>query len=148
VSTTGVEERLVEGEEHVSLRHITDAIRRLDELGIARLIGDAAELVHKAQKGGQPVGTLTLDAIQVLETGRVELALAKAPVSAYSAPERLRGAPGDRRSDVFSLGVVMWEALAHARLFEGKTDDLVKAAVRSARRRSRAIQRIATRARR
>jgi tetratricopeptide repeat protein/protein kinase-like protein len=129
VSTTGVEERLVEGEEHVSLRHITDAIRRLDELGIARLIGDAAELVHKAQKGGQPLGTLTLDAIQVLANGRVELALAKAPVNAYSAPERLRGAPGDRRSDVFSLGVVMWEALAHARLFEGKTDELVKAGV-------------------
>src|SRR5262249_52745848 len=36
---------------------------------------------------------------------------------------------GDLRSDVFSLGVVMWEALTHARLFEGLTDDAIKAAV-------------------
>ena len=42
MSTTGDAERLVEGEEHVSLRHLGDAIRRLDELGLARLIGDAA----------------------------------------------------------------------------------------------------------
>jgi serine/threonine-protein kinase len=37
---------------------------------------------------------------------------------AYFSPEQLRGQPLDQRSDVFALGVVMWEALAGKRLFE------------------------------
>jgi len=43
----------------------------------------------------------------------------------YMAPEQLRGKPIDRRCDVFSAGVVMWEALTATRLFgsdsEGET---------------------------
>ncbi len=37
---------------------------------------------------------------------------------AYFSPEQLRGQPLDQRSDVFALGIVMWEALAGKRLFE------------------------------
>src|SRR6201999_3114030 len=40
----------------------------------------------------------------------------------YMAPEKLRGATGDRRSDIFSLGCVMWEALTLRRLFRGGND--------------------------
>ncbi|MFO0708877.1 MAG: protein kinase [Sandaracinus sp.] len=39
----------------------------------------------------------------------------------YFAPEQLRGVPASVRSDVFSLGVVAWEALAGRRLFRGAT---------------------------
>ena len=39
------------------------------------------------------------------------------------APEKLRGAPGDRRSDIFSLGCVMWESLTLKRLFRGATEN-------------------------
>ncbi len=37
----------------------------------------------------------------------------------YMAPEQARSEPVDRRADVFSVGVMMWEALAGRRLFEG-----------------------------
>jgi serine/threonine-protein kinase len=40
----------------------------------------------------------------------------------YLAPELVLGTPPSVQSDLFSLGVVMWEGLAMARLFEAKTD--------------------------
>jgi eukaryotic-like serine/threonine-protein kinase len=39
----------------------------------------------------------------------------------YLAPEQLRGETIDRRCDVYSLGVVMYELLAHRKAFNGKT---------------------------
>lgn len=38
---------------------------------------------------------------------------------AFTAPERVSGAPGDRRSDLFSLGVVLFNALSGESLFSG-----------------------------
>ncbi|HVI00769.1 MAG TPA: serine/threonine-protein kinase, partial [Enhygromyxa sp.] len=40
----------------------------------------------------------------------------------YMSPEQVRGAPIDRRSDVFSLGAVLWEVLCNQRLFQAETD--------------------------
>ncbi|HSS39174.1 MAG TPA: serine/threonine-protein kinase, partial [Polyangia bacterium] len=41
---------------------------------------------------------------------------------AYVAPERIKGQPADSRSDLFSLGVVLWELLAGRKLFRGKSE--------------------------
>jgi serine/threonine-protein kinase len=41
---------------------------------------------------------------------------------AYMAVEQLRGAPVDRRADVYAAGVVLWETLVGRRLFEGDND--------------------------
>ena len=112
----------------ISLQAVIEAARRLDELSTARVIGEAAEAVHKAQKGGLPLGTLMPNAILVAASG-ISLAPPTTPSLAYSAPECLRGQAGDRRSDVFSLGIVLWEALTHERLFDAPTDDERKAAV-------------------
>ena len=40
----------------------------------------------------------------------------------YMSPEQVRGASIDRRSDIFSLGAVMWEILCNQRLFQAETD--------------------------
>ncbi len=42
--------------------------------------------------------------------------------AAYAAPERIKNEPADGRSDLFSLGVVLWELLAGRKLFRAKDD--------------------------
>src|SRR5213079_808798 len=91
----------------VPLRAVIDAQKRLDELGTARLIEQAAEIVHKSQLHGQPLGTLSPETV-ILRGGRVVIDSGM-PVTGYTAPERLRGGTGDRRSDVFALGALLWK---------------------------------------
>lgn len=49
---------------------------------------------------------------------------------AYCAPELITGAKASAQSDIFGLGVVLWEALAQQRLFTGKNDLEVLLSVR------------------
>jgi serine/threonine-protein kinase len=117
---------------------------RLDVLSTARLIADTAEGLDAAHElrsmAGEPIGLVhhdvSLGNIVVLYNGQVKLVdfgVAKATQSAtthtkvqgkfgYMAPEKLRGGPGDRRSDIWSLGCVLWEALTLKRLFRGGND--------------------------
>ncbi len=48
---------------------------------------------------------------------------------AYMSPEQSRGEKVDARSDIFALGVVLWELLTGGRLFDGDSDLAVLRAV-------------------
>jgi serine/threonine protein kinase len=41
---------------------------------------------------------------------------------AYMAPEQLGAAPLDRRADIFSVGVILWEMLSQGRLWSGMSE--------------------------
>jgi serine/threonine-protein kinase len=45
---------------------------------------------------------------------------------AYMAPERALGAPADRRSDLFAMGVVLWEMLSRRRMFDGDPQTILQ----------------------
>ena len=49
--------------------------------------------------------------------------------NSYMSPEQILGKDVDRRSDVFSLGIVLWEALTSKRLFSRDTDFLTFTAI-------------------
>jgi serine/threonine protein kinase len=139
----------LEGEPLLSLLRSGRDGLRLDTLSTSRLIADTAEGLDAAHElrslAGDPMELVhhdvSLGNIVVLYNGQVKLVdfgVAKATQRTapqgkvhgkfgYMAPEKLRGSAGDRRSDIWSLGVVLWEALTLRRLFKGSNDkDTIK----------------------
>jgi eukaryotic-like serine/threonine-protein kinase len=134
----------LEGEPLLAVLRAGREGKRLDCLSTGRLIADTAEGLDAAHELRSMSGDrlelvhhdISLGNIVVLYNGQVKLVdfgVAKATQSAgqkskvqgkfsYMAPEKLKGSPGDRRSDIFSLGCVMWEALTLKRLFRGGND--------------------------
>jgi serine/threonine protein kinase len=101
-------------------------VRRLahDVLG-ALSAAHAAGIVHRDVKPGNIL--LTPDGSAKIADFGIATSLDADPTSAshligtpaYLAPERLDGAPASARSDLYSLGVVLYEALAGAKPFGG-----------------------------
>src|SRR5499425_2552121 len=102
---------------------------------------------HRLTEGGKPLGLVHRDvtphnvllsfdgAVKLTDFG-IAKAGGRATTSgmlkgkfAYMSPEQARGDAVDPRTDVFALGVTLWELLTGARLFEGDGDVAVLRAV-------------------
>ncbi|MGE0784239.1 MAG: serine/threonine protein kinase [Sandaracinaceae bacterium] len=114
---------------------------------IARVVADAAAGLHAAHelrgRDGTPLDVVHRDvspqnifltyggAVKVVDFGIMK-ALGRLQPStvvgalkgkaAYMSPEQLEARPLDRRSDVWALGVVLWEGLTSRRLFKRDQD--------------------------
>src|SRR5262249_40450193 len=102
---------------------------------------------HRLTDHGQPLGLVHRDVtphnVLVSFEGAVKLTdfgIAKASNRAstagmlkgkfaYMAPEQARGEPVDARTDLFALGITLWELLTGSRLFDGDSDLAVLRAV-------------------
>ena len=107
----------------------------------------ALEHVHTASDGRGELGLvhrdISPDNIIISTSGSAKLidfgaarATARTPVPQafvgkyrYAAPERIRRVNEDRRSDVFSAGVILYECLAGKRPFDGTDADVIQAAL-------------------
>ena len=154
-STRALVMELVEGPT-LDQRIAQGAIPIEEALPIARQIAEALEyahecgIVHRDLKSANV--KLTLDgAVKVLDFGLAK-ALSDDPLSpdvsnsptfsaiatragtilgtaAYMSPEQAKGKPADRRADIWSFGVVLYEMLTGRRPFSGETSQETLAAV-------------------
>ncbi|MCA9680415.1 MAG: serine/threonine protein kinase, partial [Myxococcales bacterium] len=143
----------LEGESLGQVLKVSRQGTRLDPFSTCRIVADCAAGLHAAHElrslAGEPLELVHQDVtpgnVIVLYTGQVKLvdfgvAMVKHSVddgmlkgkTGYLAPELLDGGKPDRRSDLWSLGVVLWEALTLRRLFWSPEEQEAVAKIRTA----------------
>jgi TonB family protein len=142
-----------------SLRRLAKALRtrddRFDDVMAAHLVGEVLEGLHYVHEmrdyDGSPLGIVHRDVspqnifvtydgtVKVLDFGIAKGALnvtdtqsgvLKGKVS-YMAPEQIDAGPIDRRADIFSVGVVLWELLTGEKLFKGDMVETLRSVMSS-----------------
>ena len=87
---------------------------KIVDFGLAKLVSEQVEVVDPAES---PTATGLTGVGALVGT------------AGYMSPEQVRGRPADARSDIFSLGVVMYEMLTGGRPFAGETVAETSAAI-------------------
>jgi serine/threonine protein kinase len=119
------------------------------------VIGRAADALdyahHRQDAKGKPLGVVHRDVspqnilvsfdgdVKIIDFGIAKAAgkLARTQVGTikgkfgYMSPEQVRGLPIDQRSDVFSLGICLWELLTLERLFSGDNEIVIMEKIRA-----------------
>jgi len=127
-------------------RVLRDRTETMPEAAAIRIIGDAARGLHHAHQmsdaGGEPLRIIHRDVsprnvflttggvVKILDFGiakaRDRLSITRTGTVKgkfpYMSPEAIRDEELDRRTDIFSLGVLLWELTTGQRLFTGATD--------------------------
>ncbi len=128
------------------LRGVGRLMMPADAAYVAQQVAAGLAYAHTLTQAGKPLNIIHRDVspsnVMLLREGGVKLldfGIAKAADEvlrgghstgqgllkgklSYLAPEQVRGDPIDHRSDIFSLGVVLWECLTGKRLFFDRTD--------------------------
>ena len=123
----------------VAARIVSQAALALDYAhGATTADGASLGLVHR-DVSPQNILLGTAGTVKVIDFGVAKAATATHHTRtglikgkyAYMSPEQIRAQPLDRRSDVYALGLVLYELLASARAIQGTTDvQIMEAAIR------------------
>ncbi|MCK6552836.1 serine/threonine protein kinase, partial [Myxococcota bacterium] len=141
--------------EYIAGEDLASITKRAAELGqpvpptfAAKILADASKALHYAHgltgPDGQPLGIVHRDVspqnVLVTYEGEVKVVdfgIAKAASEepgqpgvltgkfSYMSPEQARGRPLDARSDIFSLGIVLWELVTGKRLFKHDSELMI-----------------------
>ena len=118
-------------------RHVVTAVPTSIHLRVLANVLDALHYLHEAKTDLVPDGIIhgdvrpdnvfvTFDGRTKLLHAGIENAEATTGIIreklSYMSPERAKGAPIDRRSDLFSVGVMLWEAATGLRFWQDWPD--------------------------
>jgi hypothetical protein len=103
------------------------AVGMVSDLAEALHVAHASGVVHRDIKPANILVRETDGAVKIADFGVARLAASELTQSgaslgspAYMAPEQIRGAAVDGRSDLFALAAILYEALAGKRPFDGE----------------------------
>ena len=125
----------------VSLRDNPDAVEVKDKALIIKSIADALHYIHEFSDHGEETEIIHRDispqnilvgfdgATKLIDFGVAKVNTEEEKTAsknlkgkvAYMSPEQVRGEELTKQTDVFSLGVVLWEILTGRKLFTGKS---------------------------
>jgi serine/threonine-protein kinase len=103
-------------EKGITHRDLKPANIMITPAGVVKVLdfGLAAVTQPSAANEGDPTNSPTLT-MRATQAGMIM------GTAAYMSPEQASGKPVDKRADIWSFGVVLWEMLTGHRLFDGET---------------------------